>query len=138
VVAPDAWFVYEIDAAVLVGLVEVDLGTERGELRWNDKLAAYQFLFQSDRLPKITGYQNARVLVFVPNDHRRDNLAALIAKNAPQALVDRFWIATREHGEFRLDAPVWKRVANPSLSPLVESVISARSWPEQGKEAAHE
>lgn len=116
-VRPDAWFVYRLDGIVLVGLVEVDRGTERGDRRWGEKLAAYGALF-ADRaaLTAATGYVNARVLVLTSDERRRDRLAILIAERAEQALVDRFWLAGSNVLE-RLDlcGLSWRR---PGASPL--------------------
>ena len=124
---PDAWFVHRVrqDAegreAVLVGLVEVDRGTERGKTRWTEKLAAYGALFAGDRLQSLTGYRNARVLILTPNAARRDALAQLIAcEIGTDGLAEKFWLAEktalRQPG---LAAPVWRRVGGQSLTPLI-------------------
>ena len=138
---PDAWFVYQVGwhqnaseisskgqpkPLVLVGLVEIDRGTERGSTRWGEKLTDYNNLFESqDTLRTATGYRNARVLVFVPNARRRDSLADLIVAQVreqgfPVQLSERFWIA--EHslllsGQFG-DA-VWRRPGAVSLCSLL-------------------
>ena len=97
-VLPDAWFVYQVRAepksVVLVGIVEVDRGTERGLVRWQEKADAYAALFASDALLKATGYKNARVLVVTPNAVRREQLADLIAESGVTGdCIARFWIA---------------------------------------------
>lgn len=146
---PDAWFVYQIGwhqnasgenfseqtdsherseplPLVLVGLVEVDRGTERGSTRWAEKMTDYRTLFgNKEVLRATTGYRNARVLIFVPDARRRDSLSELIAaqireRGFPAQLLERFWIA--EHslllgGGFGEAA--WRRPGVPNLSPLL-------------------
>ena len=92
---PDAWFVYRLGERVLVGLLEYDRGTERGDGRWRDKLIAYDALFAGPRLRETTGYVNARVLVVCPAERRRDRLADLIGSHAPEGLAARFWLAAQ-------------------------------------------
>lgn len=101
---PDAWFVLQLQQAVLVGLVEMDRGTERGDRRWCEKLGAYEALFAEGQLQKTTGYRNARVLILVQGARRRDSLAALIRKNAAAGLANRFWLTD------------WSTEAPPDLS----------------------
>ncbi|MGI4791107.1 MAG: hypothetical protein ACRYFS_19950 [Janthinobacterium lividum] len=55
-------------------------------------------LFASGRLPQVTGYVNARVLVLTPSQARRDALARFIAAQVhecslPNGLAKRFWLA---------------------------------------------
>jgi len=119
-VRPDAWFVLRLDQAVLVGLVEVDRGTERGDRRWQEKLDAYRALFAGGRLAGVTGYVNARVLVIAPDARRRDRLAAAIAK-AGADVAPKFWIAERAVlDEASLLLPHWRRTDLP-LRPLIFS-----------------
>lgn len=119
-VRPDAWFVLRLQKAVLVGLVEVDRGTERGERRWREKLAAYEELFASGCLSAVTGYVNARVLVVTPNPKRRDQLSEVI-EAASSRLSSRFWISERAVLEGKsLFLPAWRH--HPSLS--LRSLIS--------------
>ena len=66
---------------MLVGLVEVDRGTERGDRRWQEKLEAYAALFAGGSLQAATGYRNARILVVTSDARRRDQLAAFIQGN---------------------------------------------------------
>lgn len=147
---PDAWFVYQIGwhppgpeqsgslPLVLVGLTEIDRGTERGNVRWGEKLDDYRALFGGIALRSATGYRNARVLVFVPDARRRDSLAELLMtlirdKGYPPRLRERFWLAEHEflrHGA--LDAPVWRQPGDALLRPLLSaellsSVSSERS-----------
>ena len=117
-VLPDAWFVYQVNFAepptVLVGLVEVDRGTERGDRRWGEKLVNYEALF-ADRtaLSAATGYMNARILVFAPDGARRDRLTGFLAEQGRDTAA-RFWLTGMETTEeASLNAPVWRR---PSLS----------------------
>ena len=118
-VRPDAWFVLRLGRAVLVGMVEVDRGTERGNRRWREKLDAYEALFASGRLPNVTGYVNARVLVIAPDARRRDQLVGTIAK-AGEGLAAKFWIsepAVLE--EVSLLMPSWRQRACQPLQPLI-------------------
>jgi len=136
---PDAWFVYCLSQAddgretVLVGLVEVDRGTERGKTRWAEKLAAYGALFSGDGLRLATGYRNARVLVLAPSAARRDTLARLIAGVIGTAgLAERFWLAeTATLNAATLSAPVWRRIGGTALAPLI-SPDASRSEPVGG------
>lgn len=122
---PDAWFVYRVGEqkgreAVLVGLVEVDLGTEHGDKRWLEKLMAYDALFSSGSLRTATGYVNARILVIVPNARRRDQLSGFIAKQAG-ATPPRVWLATRaDLDTIAANNAVWRRAGSPILVPLVD------------------
>jgi DNA-binding transcriptional ArsR family regulator len=123
-VRPDAWFVLRLERAVLVGLVEVDRGTERGERHWREKLDGFGALFAGGRLPAVTGYVNARVLVIAPNARRRDQLAELIGTCAEAALAQRFWLASRE-GMEQPDVTqwFWKQPGNQKLQPLVPATL---------------
>lgn len=139
-VRPDAWFAYELtgDARplVLVGLAEIDRGTERGERHWWAKINGYQQLFdQQNALKAATGYIKARVLIFTPNIQRRDRLAETLIElvqqfNQPYELLTHFWLA--EHSVLSgndLTAPVWRRPGVSALLPLVSPKVlsSARS-----------
>ena len=144
---PDAWFVQQLlperpagpegtpvpgqpagprKPLVLVGLVEIDRGTERGGLRWGEKLEAYRSLF-SDRtaLAAATGYVNARVLVLAPDARRRDGLASLLEQRAgelrlPPEDLGRFWLATQEVlARTDLAEAFWRRPGSDTLWPLV-------------------
>ena len=126
-VRPDAWFALRLGKAVLVGLVEVDRGTERGERRWQEKLEAYGALFTGGRLPAVTGYVNARVLVIAPDARRRDRLASDIAE-AGEDLAPKFWIAARNVlDEANLLCPAWRHGTDhpqidQALCPLIGPV----------------
>jgi hypothetical protein len=119
-VRPDAWFVYRLDGAVLVGLLEVDQGTERGTKSWTAKVTAYQQLFHSDRLKAVTGYQHARVLVVTPTAARRDHLAAFLSTHANPDLARRFWLADQAAlSQLSLGAAVWRQPGSQLLRPLI-------------------
>ncbi len=113
-VRPDARFVLRLGRAdsreaVLVGLVEVDRGTERGERRWGEKIEAYGSLLEGDRLRDATGYVNARVLVICPD-----------ARRADPALAARFWLAGRDAlARPDLGRSDWRRADSPLMRPLV-------------------
>lgn len=124
VVRPDAWFTYRLGDRVLVGLVEVDTGTERGNRRWREKLEAYALLYGSSQLRAVTGYANARVLVITPHAHRRDKLAQFIAEHAPAELARRFWLAEHQvlaHRDFV--TPAWRQPSLEVVRPLVPAVM---------------
>ncbi len=93
IMRPDAWFIFQLGNAKLVGIVEVDRGTERGDKRWKEKLLAYDNLYRSPCLKNATGYDNARILTFTPTERRRDALASLIARHAKSDMTHRFWFA---------------------------------------------
>jgi len=123
-VRPDAWFVLRLGRAVLVGIVEVDRGTERGDHRWREKLNAYGALFADGRLPVVTGYVNARVLVIAPDARRRDRLCEMVGE-AVGPLASRFWFASASV----LDRPdfgdgQWRRYGEADVQPLLASEAS--------------
>ena len=110
VVRPDAWFVYRLGEVVLVGLVEVDRGTERGHQRWIEKIAAYSLLFESGELLTVTGYRNARLLIATSNGQRRDQLLTFIEEFAQPSLASRIWLSS--HAELTtsdLTSDIWRR-----------------------------
>lgn len=128
-VRPDAWFVYRLGEQehrelVLVGLVEYDRATERGERRWAEKLAAYRHLFSGSRLRYALGYDQARVLVICPTIARRETLADMIARHAEPALGQRFWLTTHAALERPdLSASVWQRPGSRMLHPLLATTL---------------
>ena len=142
VVRPDAWFVYRLrpdpKRLVLVGLVEADQGTERGLLRWSEKLLAYAALFASERLREITGYNQARVLVIAPSARRRAHLAALLAEQIaaqrlPVDLAGRFWLTERASvlaQQPGLRNAVWQQPGSEALCPLVRADLLASKVPD--------
>lgn len=119
-VKPDAWFSYRLPQGVLVGLVEVDRGTERGGKRWQNKIAAYTALMRSTRLQETTGYRNARLLVIVPTEARRTSLSAFLAEHAPPDLQGRCWLAARSVLTLPdLTQALWQQPGNQILRPLI-------------------
>ena len=128
-VRPDAWFVYRLGQQerrelVLVGLVEYDRATERGERRWAEKLAAYRHLFSGPRLRDALGYDQARILVVCPTVTRRETLADMVARHAEPALGQRFWLTTQAALERpNLSVPIWQRPGNPMLHPLLATTL---------------
>lgn len=119
-VRPDAWFSFRMGEVVLVGLVEVDRGTERGDRRWGEKINAYAALFVGSQLSSVTGYINARVLVLTPNARRRDQLAAFIGEQTTQQLASHFWLSDRTIlDRSHLVLPIWRQSDSLSLKPLV-------------------
>lgn len=130
-VRPDAWFVYRLRGGekpvVLVGLVEVDRGTERGNRRWQEKMGAYAALFADGHLLEGTGYKNARVLVITPDAHRRDLLAELIQTSVCPVLAQRFWLAFRGHlDSWDVTQPLWRRPDSQALLSLVPAHLLGR------------
>lgn len=151
---PDAWFTYQLGwhhaviehpkqvPLVLVGLCEIDRGTERGSTRWAEKIADYNALFQEEEaLQTATGYRNARVLVFVPTARRRDSLANLIASQVraqrfSSRLLDRFWLA--EHSILMggdLSTAIWRHAEDTTLRPLLSSALLSSSLVEASDES---
>ena len=119
VVKPDCWFVLRLGKAVLVGLVEVDRGTERGERRWREKVEGYAALFAGGELPKVTGYINARVLVVAPTERRRDQLAAFV-QDVGGGFASRFWFAEQSVlQEANLQLSCWRQQNDFLFRPLV-------------------
>jgi len=120
VARPDAWFVFRLGERVLVGLVEVDRGTERGTKRWIEKVSAYRHLFTGSALPAATGYQNARVLVIAPSVRRRDAISKVVAAHTSGELAARFWLAERSVlDEPRLSQVAWVKPGDGSVLPLL-------------------
>jgi hypothetical protein len=128
-VSPDAWFVYQIGKAapdgspppVLVGLLELDRGTERVAPRWEEKVAAYTALYQGGQLKAVTGYANARVLVVVPDTGRRDRLADFLREHAPPDLAARFWVAART---VLAAEDAWRQAGSAILRPLLPTSLA--------------
>ncbi len=122
-VRPDAWFVYGLrEPGNLVGLVEVDRGTERGRTRWAEKFVAYTALFSSNRVLEVTGQKQARVLVVTPNATRRDMLGLWLSEWLSHVDLppDRFWLAEKAAlGDVDLRAAVWRVPKRNDLTPLV-------------------
>jgi hypothetical protein len=92
---PDAWFAYRA-GSVYVGLVEVDMGTQRSRETWSNKLASYAEIFadtERKALKELTGgWGRARLVVTVPTERR----AAWIAELAEERNASAFtWIAAR-------------------------------------------
>ena len=118
-VLPDAWFVYRLAAGVLVGLAEVDRGTERSAGRWGQKLAAYTRLLASSDLKQTTGFHRARVLTFTPSPERRETLARFVEREAPPEIAFSFWFAAPGWSDPGLSRPVWRHCGEPRLQPLI-------------------
>jgi len=132
---PDAWFAYRLGGRALVGLAEVDRGTE-GALRWKEKVAAFRELFAGGRLRAATGYCQARVLVTVPDGKRRSRLCRLVSGEAGPDLAGRFWFAC--HGDATrsgLAGAVWERSGAPGLGPLVDEGLLDEAAPGANGEA---
>jgi hypothetical protein len=117
-VRPDAWFALRLERAVLVGLVEVDRGTERGDRRWREKLDAYGALFSGGCLPAVTGYVNARVLVITPDARRCAQISDTVAELGGN-LASSFWFTERSVlDEASLLTPRWRRPGGVRLQSL--------------------
>jgi Replication-relaxation len=126
-VRPDAWFGYRFASGqVMVSLVEIDRGTERGGNRWKEKMVQYGSLFGTGRsvIKATTGFEAARVLVVVPTVARREWLAQFIAEEAPSDFVrERFWVVVRRDLlEATFFDAVWQRPGKDGLHPLLPSV----------------
>lgn len=125
---PDAWFVYRLQEATLVGLVEVDRGTERSPARWQEKVGVYAVLLSGSTIQELTTHKQARVLVITPDVRRREAIAGVIEEVLPDVSLppDRFWIA--EKAALRradLSEPVWRVPGRAELMPLVPARLLA-------------
>jgi hypothetical protein len=117
-VRPDAWFLFALPSGkTLVGLVEADRGTERGD-RWLAKADGYAQLLGSDELADATGgRRNARLVAVALDEARRDRItrdlgASPIAASSYVATVEDL----REGG---LSSPVWRSKGKVGGVPLV-------------------
>jgi hypothetical protein len=120
VVRPDAWLRYRLGPSVLVGMLEVDRGTERGARRWGQKIEAYQELVQGGRLREVTGYTRARVLTVTLDERRRDHLAQFVGEHASEGLAEHFWFAAQSVLTTPdVHAVGWRRVGAAELLPLL-------------------
>jgi hypothetical protein len=124
IVRPDAWFIFQLGNAKLVGIVEVDRGTERGDKRWKAKLQTYDTLYRNSCLKATTGYDNARILTFTPTERRRDALANLIARHAKPDMTPRFWFADmRALQEPGFMYEGWRQASEEGLSALLPPTL---------------
>ena len=120
-VRPDSWFVYGVGERKLVGLVEIDRGTERGMRQWGRKIEDYRTLFETNALKNGTGYANARLLVFTNTERRRNSLTHLLEENASASLTTRSWLTVQSTTErVGLSELVWRRPAITGLHPLLK------------------
>ncbi|WP_395145444.1 replication-relaxation family protein [Armatimonas sp.] len=124
-VRPDAWFVYRIKSVgSLVGFVEADRGTERGD-QWEKKAGEYAELLESDVVAEATGgRKKARVLVITLTARRRDRLAQELARSP---IKESAYVATVEDlKQGGLEHPVWRYSGMVNLQPLLAtSVLSS-------------
>ncbi|MGC4044798.1 MAG: replication-relaxation family protein [Armatimonas sp.] len=128
-VHPDAVFWYGIDGKRIAGILEADMGTERGSSgdrfdRWHQKIQAYEALLGSEEeLRGLTGSPRARLVVTVPDEAR----AAWIASRLEDTPVARSaWIGVREELAKRsVYDEVWQRPggAYQAFCPLPEEGI---------------
>lgn len=119
---PDAWFTYRFPEATLMGMVEVDRGTERSPSRWHEKFAQYAPLLCGDVVQALTGQKQGRVLVICPNEARRKAVADILEGLLPASQVppDRFWLTTRAALEGTdLRQTTWRVAGRRELMPLV-------------------
>ena len=122
-VRPDAWFVYGVGERRLVGLVEIDRGTERGLRQWGRKIEDYRTLFETGALKNGTGYANARLLVFTSTERRRNSLTRLLEENAPASLTTRSWLTVQSTTErVGLNERAWRLPGITGLHPLLKPV----------------
>ena len=131
-VRPDAWFTLQFENGQrLTGLVEADRGTERGRARWREKVEYYTELFlagEGAALKETTGSRNARVLVTVPSEARRESLAVAILDECNQVgfphLAERFWLARIEDLEgVDLYGRIWRLSTQEGLRGMLERAI---------------
>lgn len=121
-VRPDAWFVYQMPGAALLGFLEIDRGTEI-ERKWQEKGTAYQeLLAHPEQVEAVTGKKRGRVLTIVPNEKRRIQLCSYLWEwcEHDAAWADRFIFATREVMKTPdLTRPLWQVPGRVELLPLV-------------------
>lgn len=125
-IKPDALFVLNLGAdtsgedGILVSFVETDRGTERGNSRWGEKVAAYAALFLSGQLSEIIGYESARVLIVTPNRARTLYLQQFLQKAMEgHKLITSFWLSEQESLALPFYAPVWVRADQEERRPLI-------------------
>ncbi len=121
-VRPDAWFTYPLKGATLMGMVEIDRGTERRPATWIEKFAQYREVLHTDTLHAATGHRTGRVLVIVPSVARRETLAQLLAGciAGTEVTAERFMLAHREDlQQADLRSPIWQLPGVSERVPLV-------------------
>jgi hypothetical protein len=125
---PDAWFTLELGNLLpgkrLTMLVEVDRGTERGLVRWQEKVQGYRTLFSTPgMLQDRLGQKRARILVTVPDATRRERLASQIREIAGDpALASLFWlIVASELTPSAWQQPLWRCAGRDGLRPILDS-----------------
>lgn len=126
---PDARFVYQFKGVRLLGLLEIDRGTET-LTRWKEKFSQYAPLLTpgSTALKEATGESRGRVLVVTPNEKRRAGIADVIWSCLDKARIEpeRYWITVRSSlGNRDLAAPVWQVPELEGLQPLVPEQLLA-------------
>ncbi len=130
VARPDARFQFEVRAGdpgvALAGFIELDRGTERGGVRWREKVAQYRALLGNVALvQQATGKQRARVLVVVPSESRRRWLREFLRREIPStedALRQAFYLCLRrELLNADATAPIWQVLDGdgPQPRPLI-------------------
>ena len=125
-VQPDGVLILRLrQGRVLVGLIEVDRGTERGEKHWRMKTDGYAALFASGSLEGFTGYKGARVLVIAHTLERAEHLAALVERLRPEEAF-RYWFTDRQTlATSDLSLPLWTN--RGVVTPMVESAYLSAS-----------
>ena len=114
-VRPDAIFVYGFGFQCVAGMVEADMGTERGNNRWwTAKFSAYAALFVEESrqtLWDLTGYKRARIVITVPTPARAAWIARQAIEQGEGTLVpSQTWITVRSRlADADVRAPVWLR-----------------------------
>ncbi len=120
----DALFTYDIGGKGVVGIVEADLGSERGTStsradRWATKVAAYSELFKEEnweKLQALTGAPVARLVVTVPDGERAEWILRRLSGTPVAADT---WIAVRGDLEGSdVYSSVWRK-ADGSCSSFV-------------------
>ena len=93
---PDAVVSYQAGDTYRLYFIELDRGTEKGQLRWQDKTQQYAELFRSGAVEQNTGITDYRLLVITPDAKRCNVLEAIIRTHLPDTtLYDKFWITHR-------------------------------------------
>lgn len=122
---PDAWFIYPLrQPMALVGMLEVDMGTERSKENWEGKFHHYRNALLSGEITSITSTQSARVIVITSTVARREALYYMLGEllMAHETPGYRFWLADKTVlNEASLTDAVWRVPGIEELQSLVHN-----------------
>ncbi|MGC4044876.1 MAG: replication-relaxation family protein [Armatimonas sp.] len=119
-VRPDAIFHYDLGEKAIAGILEVDMGSERGTSqgrfdRWAQKAESYAALYDSEvALRSLVGTKYVRIVVSAPNEERAAWIAQRLEKSP---IAEWVWIGRRD------DFTTWIRHDGRQESFFPESSI---------------